>query len=40
MPPDPAHDRITAILAAITGLVNGPPNLIGFDVAELSGRIH
>jgi hypothetical protein len=27
---DPAHDRITAILAAITGLVTGPPNLVGF----------
>ena len=35
MPPDPAHDRITAILAAITGLVTGPPNLVGFDFADL-----
>jgi cell division protein FtsZ len=32
---DRAHDRVTAILAAITGLVTGPPNLIGFDVADL-----
>jgi cell division GTPase FtsZ len=32
---DPAHDRITAILTAITGLVTGPPNLIGFDFADL-----
>jgi hypothetical protein len=35
MPPDPAFDRITAILAAITGLVTGPPDLIGFDLADL-----
>ena len=32
---DPAHDRITAIIAAITGLVTGPPSLIGFDIADL-----
>jgi cell division protein FtsZ len=35
MPPDPPLDRITAIIAAITGLVTGPPNLIGFDFADL-----
>lgn len=39
MPPDPAHDRITAILAAITGLVTGPPNLIGFDFADLRAAL-
>ena len=32
MTDDPAHDRITAILAAITTLVTAPPNLIGFDI--------
>ena len=31
----PAHDRIAAIIAAITGLVTGPPNLVGFDFADL-----
>lgn len=36
---DPAHDRITAILAAITGLVTGPPNLIGFDIADLRAAL-
>jgi cell division protein FtsZ len=32
---DPAHDAIAAAIRAITGLVTGPPNLIGFDFADL-----
>jgi cell division protein FtsZ len=32
---DPAHDDIAAAIRAITGLVTGPPNLIGFDFADL-----
>ena len=32
---DPAHDEIAAAIRAITALVTGPPNLIGFDVADL-----
>jgi cell division GTPase FtsZ len=32
---DPAHDNITAIIRAITTLVTGPLNLIGFDFADL-----
>jgi hypothetical protein len=32
---DPAHDEIAALIRAITGLVTGPPNLIGFDFADL-----
>jgi hypothetical protein len=39
MTEDPAHDRITTILAAITGLVTGPPNLIGFDVTDLRAAL-
>jgi cell division protein FtsZ len=32
---DPAHDDIAAAIRAITGLVTGPPNIIGFDFADL-----
>ena len=32
---DTAHDDIAAMVRAITGLVTGPPNLIGFDFADL-----
>jgi cell division protein FtsZ len=32
---DPAHDAIAAAIRAITGLVTGPPNLIGFDFSDL-----
>jgi cell division protein FtsZ len=32
---DPAHDEIAAVIRAITGLVTGPPCLIGFDFADL-----
>lgn len=32
---DPAHDDVAAAIRAITGLVTGPPNLIGFDFADL-----
>jgi len=32
---DPAHDEIAALIQAITGLVTGLPNLIGFDFADL-----
>jgi cell division GTPase FtsZ len=32
---DPAHDAIAAAIRAITGLVTGPPNLVGFDFADL-----
>jgi hypothetical protein len=32
---DPAQDAIAAAIRAITGLVTGPPNLIGFDFADL-----
>jgi cell division GTPase FtsZ len=32
---DPAHDGIADLVRAITGLVTGPPNLIGFDFADL-----
>ena len=35
MPPDPPLDRITAIMAALLGPVTGPPDLIGFDFADL-----
>ena len=29
------EDRTTAVIRAITSLVTGPPNLIGFDFADL-----
>jgi cell division GTPase FtsZ len=32
---DPALDRIAATVAAITRLVTSPPNLVGFDFADL-----
>jgi cell division protein FtsZ len=32
---DPAHDDIAALIRAITGLVIGPSNIIGFDFADL-----
>ena len=35
MTDDPAHDRITAILAAITEIVTNQPSLPGVDVADL-----
>jgi cell division protein FtsZ len=35
MADDPAHDEITATIRAITKLVADPPNLIGFDFADL-----
>lgn len=35
MPDDPAHDRITAILAAITGLVTGEPAIPCVDIVDL-----
>ena len=35
MPDDPAHDRITAILAAITGLVTGEPTIPCVDIVDL-----
>ena len=35
MSDDPAHDAIAAVIRAITGLVTGPPNLIGLDFADL-----
>jgi hypothetical protein len=34
-PGDPAHDQIAAVIRAITALVTGTPNLIGFDIADL-----
>ena len=34
-PGDPAHDQIAAVIRAITALVTGTPNLIGFDFADL-----
>jgi hypothetical protein len=37
---DPAHDAIAAAIRAITGLVTGPPNLIGFDFADLRLALH
>jgi cell division protein FtsZ len=37
---DPAHDAIAAAIRAITGLVTGPPNLIGFDFADLRCALH
>jgi cell division GTPase FtsZ len=39
MPDQPAFDRMAAIIAAITGLVTGPPNLIGFDFADLRSAL-
>ena len=30
-----AHNRIAAAIKAMTGLVTGPPNLIGVDPADL-----
>ena len=35
MPEDPAHDRMDAAIKAISGLVTHPPNLVGFDFADL-----
>jgi cell division GTPase FtsZ len=35
MPDQPAFDRMAAIIAAMTALVTGPPNLVGFDFADL-----
>jgi cell division GTPase FtsZ len=35
MPDDPAHDRITAILAAITELVTGEPSIPCVDIVDL-----
>jgi len=35
MTDDPAHDVIAAAIRAITGLITAPPNLIGFDFADL-----
>ena len=32
---DPAHDRIAAIVKAVTELVTRPPTLLGFDFADL-----
>ena len=37
---DSAHDEIAALIGAITGLVTGPPNLIGFDFADLRCALH
>jgi cell division protein FtsZ len=37
---EPAHDAIAAAIRAITGLVTGPPNLIGFDFADLRLALH
>jgi cell division protein FtsZ len=35
MTADPAHDRIAAAIRAISALVTSPPNLVGFDFADL-----
>ena len=32
---DPAHERIAAIVKAVTELVTQPPTLLGFDFADL-----
>jgi cell division protein FtsZ len=32
---DSAHDRVADLIAAITTLVTGKPNLVGFDFADL-----
>lgn len=32
---DPAHDRVAAIIKAVSELVTQPPTLIGFDFADL-----
>ncbi len=32
---DPAHDRIAAIIKAVSELVTQPPTLLGFDFADL-----
>jgi hypothetical protein len=31
MSDDPAHDRITAVIRAITTLTTNQPNIVGFD---------
>ena len=36
MTEDPAHDDIAAAIRAITELVPGPSNLIGFQIASPS----
>ena len=38
--PAEAGDAIAAAIRAITGLVTGPPNLIGFDFADLRTALH
>jgi cell division GTPase FtsZ len=35
MPDDPAHDRVTTILAAITELVTGEPTIPCVDIVDL-----
>ncbi len=37
---DPAHDRIAAIIKAVSDLVTQPPTLIGFDFAEVRAALH
>jgi cell division protein FtsZ len=40
MSDDPAHDRIAAIVKALSELVTQPPTLIGFDFADLRDALH
>jgi len=37
---DPAHDEIAAVIRAVSGLVTGEPNLVGFDFADLRLALH
>jgi hypothetical protein len=40
MSDDPAHDEMSAVIRAVSGLVTGEPNLVGFDFAELRVALH
>ena len=37
---DPAHDRIAAVIKAVSDLVTQPPTLIGFDFADARAALH
>ena len=40
MSDDPAHDRMAAIIKAVSELVTQPPTVIGFDFADLRAALH
>jgi len=40
MPDDPALDEIAAVIRAVSGLVTGELNLVGFDFANLRDALH